>query len=123
MNDDELSHGSRCRGRNDRNDRNGNLVIFPESRSLDDPVCEGNVVEWTLGKDSRRESCVINRTEDVEAKLRLIASSWPSCCLGGIQDYLAPEMLMERPYTTSVDLWAAGVVTYEFLVGRSPFRR
>eukprot|EP00752_Nemacystus_decipiens_P008679 g7747.t1 len=29
----------------------------------------------------------------------------------GTQDYLAPEMLMERPYTTSVDLWAAGVVT------------
>ncbi|CAM9245255.1 unnamed protein product, partial [Pylaiella littoralis] len=41
----------------------------------------------------------------------------------GTQDYLAPEMLMERPYTTSVDLWAAGVVTYEFLVGHSPFRR
>lgn len=40
----------------------------------------------------------------------------------GTQDYLAPEMLMERPYTTSVDLWAAGVVTYEFLLGRSPFR-
>lgn len=39
------------------------------------------------------------------------------------QDYLAPEMLMERPYTTSVDLWAAGVVTYEFLLGHSPFRR
>lgn len=39
------------------------------------------------------------------------------------QDYLAPEMLMERPYTTSVDLWAAGVVTYEFLSGYSPFRR
>ena len=32
-------------------------------------------------------------------------------------------MLMERPYTTSVDLWAAGVVTYEFLLGHSPFRR
>ena len=30
---------------------------------------------------------------------------------------------MERPYTTSVDLWAAGVVTYEFLLGHSPFRR
>ncbi|CAM9154287.1 unnamed protein product [Hapterophycus canaliculatus] len=41
----------------------------------------------------------------------------------GTQDYLAPEMLMERPYTTSVDLWAAGVVTYEFLLGHSPFRR
>ncbi|CAN0166149.1 unnamed protein product, partial [Ectocarpus fasciculatus] len=40
----------------------------------------------------------------------------------GTQDYLAPEMLMERPYTTSVDLWAAGVVTYEFLLGHSPFR-
>ncbi|CAN0408615.1 unnamed protein product [Ascophyllum nodosum] len=41
----------------------------------------------------------------------------------GTQDYLAPEMLMERPYTTSVDLWAAGVVAYEFLIGRSPFRK
>ncbi|CAN0326454.1 unnamed protein product, partial [Discosporangium mesarthrocarpum] len=42
-------------------------------------------------------------------------------CLG--KDYLAPEMIMEKPYTTSVDLWATGVVAYEFIVGKSPFSR
>lgn len=39
----------------------------------------------------------------------------------GTLDYLPPEMLSGRPYDHCVDVWAVGVLLYEFLVGRAPF--
>lgn len=42
--------------------------------------------------------------------------------LCGTADYLAPEMLRNEPYTTSVDVWSVGVLAYEFVTGKNPFR-
>ena len=43
----------------------------------------------------------------------------------GTLDYLPPEMVDPRktskPYDEKVDLWALGVLMYEFLVGNAPF--
>ncbi|KAF1811914.1 serine/threonine-protein kinase-like protein [Eremomyces bilateralis CBS 781.70] len=46
----------------------------------------------------------------------------------GTLDYLPPEMISgrsknggDRTYSEKVDLWALGVLTYEFLVGEAPF--
>ncbi|CAG2120925.1 unnamed protein product, partial [Medioppia subpectinata] len=39
----------------------------------------------------------------------------------GTLDYLPPEMVMHKPYDSTVDLWCLGVLTYEFLVGKPPF--
>lgn len=39
----------------------------------------------------------------------------------GTLDYLSPEMLNHQPYSTTVDSWACGVLSYEFLVGYTPF--
>lgn len=39
----------------------------------------------------------------------------------GTLDYLPPEMILQRPYNHTVDLWCLGVLTYEFLVGNPPF--
>jgi serine/threonine protein kinase len=33
----------------------------------------------------------------------------------GTPDYLAPEMVHQRPYSFGVDWWALGVVVFEFL--------
>ncbi|PLW51750.1 hypothetical protein PCANC_01478 [Puccinia coronata f. sp. avenae] len=41
--------------------------------------------------------------------------------LCGTLDYLPPEMVEGKDHNEKVDLWALGVLTYEFLVGVPPF--
>lgn len=41
--------------------------------------------------------------------------------LCGTLDYLPPEMVEGKDHTEKVDLWALGVLTFEFLVGVPPF--
>jgi novel protein kinase C epsilon type len=39
----------------------------------------------------------------------------------GTPDYIAPEIVEERPYNSSVDWWALGVLMYEMMAGQPPF--
>mmetsp|Transcript_69416 Transcript_69416/g.195936 ORF Transcript_69416/g.195936 Transcript_69416/m.195936 type:complete len:656 (-) Transcript_69416:29-1996(-) len=39
----------------------------------------------------------------------------------GTPDYLSPEMWLNEPHDTAVDLWALGVLLFEMLVARAPF--
>jgi novel protein kinase C epsilon type len=39
----------------------------------------------------------------------------------GTPDYIAPEILREQPYNTSVDWWSLGVLMYELVTGQQPF--
>ncbi|KAF5377234.1 hypothetical protein D9615_006469 [Tricholomella constricta] len=41
--------------------------------------------------------------------------------LCGTMDYLPPEMVEGKEHNEKVDLWALGVLTYEFLIGNPPF--
>ena len=40
----------------------------------------------------------------------------------GTPEYLAPEVVLSKGHSKGVDYWALGVLTFELLVGRSPFR-
>jgi aurora kinase len=39
----------------------------------------------------------------------------------GTLDYLPPEMIQNNDYDKSVDIWALGVLIYEFVTGSPPF--
>ncbi|XP_033494545.1 serine/threonine-protein kinase H1-like [Epinephelus lanceolatus] len=39
----------------------------------------------------------------------------------GTPEYMAPEVLLRRPYSCAVDMWALGVITYIVLSGSMPF--
>ncbi|KAK1926705.1 kinase-like domain-containing protein [Papiliotrema laurentii] len=41
--------------------------------------------------------------------------------IAGTLSYVAPEMILGQPYGRAVDIWALGVLTYEFLCGEEPF--
>ncbi len=42
--------------------------------------------------------------------------------LRGSPLYMAPEMVLERCYDAKVDLWSVGVILYECLFGRAPYK-
>lgn len=39
----------------------------------------------------------------------------------GTPDYIAPEILSEKGYNWSVDIWALGIFLYEMLIGETPY--
>ena len=39
----------------------------------------------------------------------------------GTLEYVSPEMIENKKYNNSVDVWSLGVLTYELIFGRSPF--
>lgn len=40
----------------------------------------------------------------------------------GSADYVSPEVLRDEPASFASDIWAFGVVVYDFIYGKSPFR-
>jgi len=46
----------------------------------------------------------------------------PFSAMHGTMGYMAPEVLAQRHYSTPVDMWALGVLTYTMLSGTTPFK-
>ena len=39
----------------------------------------------------------------------------------GTSEYIAPEIVMQMPYSYPIDIWALGILTYEMILGSTPF--
>ncbi|KAI8340821.1 kinase-like domain-containing protein [Chlamydoabsidia padenii] len=50
------------------------------------------------------------------------SDSKPLTSVAGSLAYMSPEILLKRGYFASVDWWSLGVVCYELLVGKRPFK-
>ncbi|GAA5795312.1 kinase-like domain-containing protein [Helicostylum pulchrum] len=52
----------------------------------------------------------------------IIKNQKPTTSIAGSFAYIAPEILLKRGYLASVDWWSMGIVLYELLFGKRPFR-
>lgn len=48
-------------------------------------------------------------------------NTWPLRTTCGTPEYMAPEVLLRNTYSSPVDMWALGVITYVVLSGSLPF--
>lgn len=53
---------------------------------------------------------------------RLLGDGETTCSFIGSPAYMAPEVLKGEEYTIKADVWSLGVVLYETLTGRCPWR-
>mmetsp|Transcript_27632 Transcript_27632/g.84195 ORF Transcript_27632/g.84195 Transcript_27632/m.84195 type:complete len:1640 (-) Transcript_27632:1076-5995(-) len=68
-----------------------------------------------IGANSRVMLCDFGFARAMSHQTTVLAS------IKGTPLYMAPELVQERPYDYTIDLWALGVILYELYAGKPPF--
>ena len=76
-------------------------------------------LENLLYKDATKKSDILISDFGLAHQQRRHDDTMTTTC--GTSEYLAPEVLEGDFYTSAVDLWAVGVITYVLLSGKMPF--
>lgn len=119
-----------------RDHRKAAVASGEERRGLPETRCAGIFRDVAGALHFLHCSCVVHRDLKPENVLmcaggvaKLADFGWCSQLASGADrgtfcgtsEYFSPEMIASEPYGFKVDVWAAGVLLFEMLVGRSPF--
>ncbi|KAJ8328046.1 hypothetical protein QVD99_006230 [Batrachochytrium dendrobatidis] len=75
-------------------------------------------------RDLKPENILLDSTGHIKLAdfgfAKKITSTTKSFC--GTPDYMAPEIIISRPYSFAVDWWSLGILIFELVAGKTPFR-
>lgn len=109
---------------------------LPEDRAVDilRQICNGMDFmhrEGVLHRDIKPENVVMHEVllKITQGMAKICDFGWAIHAGTGLRQtfcgtplYVSPELLLGEQYDNSVDAWAVGVLAYEMLIGRTPFK-
>lgn len=90
-----------------------------------------SAIEWChkkkiVHRDIKLENVLLMKDETLKLcdfgwSARIPSKSKRRGSIVGTLDYLSPEMVASEPHSYELDIWTLGVITYEMLIGETPF--
>ncbi|KAI9271378.1 kinase-like domain-containing protein [Sporodiniella umbellata] len=83
--------------------------------------------KWIAHRDIKPENILLDQNNhahlsDFNVAIQFSPQQPYGWSRSGTAAYMAPEMLCKKGYSTSVDWWSLGILTFELLFGLRPFR-